>query len=885
MSVPLQTKTTLRSAALILLLALASGCSTKKNTWSRRAYHNLTSHYNVYWNGNESMKTGISDLRKAVTDDYSMVIRLFNYGQKTDAAKINGAMERAIEKGAIGVQKHSMVFGGKEQVNWIDDSYLMMGKAHFYKKDLISARRTFEFVAQQYSYNPIAYTAQMWLAVSYQELGQFEKAAPIFEALEAKYNSRQTPKEVNEMLIPLIADYYLVRNDYNKAQIYLKDALPVIKGKYLRNRVLFILGQIHQLKGENNQAIPYFRAVIKSSPGFDMDFEARMNMAKTYDISQGDSKPIVKLLQRMLKDKKYEDNYDKVYFALAEIAFREKNEKLGMEYLAKSVSLSKKNKKQQSASALMLADIYFGKNEYIPSQAYYDTAVSALPRDYPGYDSIRTRASTLSELVENINTIHLQDSLLRMANMDSTDRLRIIDGIIKALEDADRKRLIEDRDSERNLMLSNQFSDRTANLGSQSAEWYFYNPNTLSFGYTEFLRKWGRRKLEDNWRVSDKQSISFESIESRSVEGGKAGSAGGADSTAKLTDRDRGYYLRDIPQTDEEKEEALRQIEEGWNSLGYIYKEKLNDFPRSLEAYSKLNEHFPKSEFRLQSWYAQYRMHNELGHNPEAEQFKSLILSEFPNTDYARVIEDPDYFIRKAQLASESSTLYEQTLDAYHNEEFFRVLLNSNKARTLYPEDVDMLPRFDFLRAVAKGRMETIDSLAVAMEIIVKTYPTHPVATPAAAILRNLNKDYGMEIEVPVLPGDTLQQNQEDQGIYEFVENTPQMVILAVNVEKARIDPLKVRLSDFNGREFKSTQLIIKSLMLDNTRNLITIGNFENATAALNYHIALVQSDYVFGGQKLDDFFIAPISLTNYPTFYRLKDTGQYEKFWKKHYH
>lgn len=882
MSVPLQTKTILRSAALILLLALVPGCSTKKNTWSRRAYHNLTSHYNVYWNGNESMKTGVADLRKAVTDDYSKVIRLFNYGQKADAAKINGQMERAIEKGAIGVQKHSMVFGGKEQVNWIDDSYLMMGKAHFFKNDLISARRTFDFVAQQYSYNPIAYTAQMWLAVTYQELEQYEKAAPIFEALEAKYNSRQTPKEVNEMLMPLIADYYLVRKDYDKAQLYLKEALPIIKGKYLRNRALFILGQIHQLKGENNQAISYFRAVIKSSPGFDMDFEARMNMAKTYDISQGDSKPIVKLLQRMLKDKKYEDNYDKVYFALAEIAFQEKDEELGMEYLAKSVSSSKKNKQQQSASALMLADIYFNKNEYIPSQAYYDTAVSALPRDYPGYDSIRMRASTLSELVESINTIQLQDSLLRMAEMDSTERLRIIDGIIKALEDADRKRQMEEREAERNLMLSNQFTDRTANLGSQSTEWYFYNPNTLSFGYTEFLRKWGRRKLEDNWRISDKQSISFESIESRTVEGGKAP---GADSTANLTDRDRGYYLRDIPKTDEEKEEALRQIEDGWNSLGYIYKEKLHDYPRSLEAYTKLNERFPASEYRLQSWYAQYRMHNELGHELEAEHFKSLILSEFPNTDYARVIEDPDYFVRKAQLAGESSALYEQTLDAYHNEEFFRVLLNSNKARTLYPEDVDLLPRFDFLRAVAKGRMETIDSLAVAMEQIVKTYPTHPVATPAAAILRNLNKEYGMEIEVPALPGDTLQQNQEDQGIYEFAENTPHLVVLVFGVDKTRIDPLKVRLSDFNGKEFKSTQLIIKSLMLDNDRNLITVGNFENASAAFNYRIALMQSDYVFGGLKLDDFYIAPISLTNYPSFYRLKDTGQYEKFWKKHYH
>ena len=43
----------------ILLLAvifLFTGCSTKKNTAMRRAYHNLTAYYNAYFNGNEALK-------------------------------------------------------------------------------------------------------------------------------------------------------------------------------------------------------------------------------------------------------------------------------------------------------------------------------------------------------------------------------------------------------------------------------------------------------------------------------------------------------------------------------------------------------------------------------------------------------------------------------------------------------------------------------------------------------------------------------------------------------------------------------------------------------------------------------------------------------------
>jgi tetratricopeptide (TPR) repeat protein len=466
--------------------------------------------------------------------------------------------------------------------------------------------------------------------------------------------------------------------------------------------------------------------------------------------------------------------------------------------------------------------------------------------------------------------------------MDSTARMAIIDGIIKSLEEEDRKREQEEREMERNVMMSNQFVDRTANL-NQSAEWYFYNPNTLSFGYTEFLRKWGRRKLEDNWRISDKQSISFETIDGVVTDGASGGGAT-EDSTANFTDRDRGYYLRDIPLTEEAKVEAIKEVEDAYNGLGYTYKERLGDFPRSIEAYAKLNERFPESEYRLQSWYAQFRMHEQMGNVDEAERFKRLILSEYPNSDYARVIEDPEYFIKKAQVASESTAFYEQTLEAYKNEEFFRVLLNANRAHTLYPDDVDLIPRFDFLRAVAKGRLETIDSMAVALEKLVKTYPTNPVAPTAAAILRNMNKEYNMNIDIPKIAGDTLAEKDEKESPYVFAEQSLHLVMIVASSEKVRTDPLKVRLSDFNTREYKSAQLMIKSLVLDDLRTLITVGNFETATAALDYRNALMGSDYVLGGISPTDFTTAPISLTNYPTFYRIKDLNEYETFWKKTY-
>ena len=165
----------------VLGLLLFSGCSTKKNTLTRRMYHNLTSHYNIYWNGEKSLDEGDKQLRTAVKDDYSKVLRVYNYGTKQDGMSMNSAMDRALEKTSICVQKHSMVFGSRERVKWIDDAYLVMGKAHFYKHDYIPAKRTFDYVATEYSYNDISYVANMWLIKTYIQTEEYPKAVAMIE--------------------------------------------------------------------------------------------------------------------------------------------------------------------------------------------------------------------------------------------------------------------------------------------------------------------------------------------------------------------------------------------------------------------------------------------------------------------------------------------------------------------------------------------------------------------------------------------------------------------------------------------------------------------------------------------------------------------------------
>ncbi len=178
----------------IILLVLIYSCSTKKNTFTRRAYHNLTSHFNAYWNGKESLKVGVKELASKHKDDYNKVLSVYQYGTKEDATSVFPRMDRAIKKAAIVIQKHSIFIRKKEHIKWIDDAYMLMGKAHFYKQEYRQAIRTFDFIIKRYKDNPIIYEAMLWIARSKNVMGKYDEAQSLLDEIQNKINKKKAPK-------------------------------------------------------------------------------------------------------------------------------------------------------------------------------------------------------------------------------------------------------------------------------------------------------------------------------------------------------------------------------------------------------------------------------------------------------------------------------------------------------------------------------------------------------------------------------------------------------------------------------------------------------------------------------------------------------------------
>ncbi len=876
-----------RLTLLLAVIFMAGACSTKKNTFTRRVYHNLTAHYNAYWNGNESLKEGLREQDDMVTDNYAKVLPVFNYGTEEDGTSLAQYMDRAIEKSEKVVGKHSMVFGGEEKVRWIDDAHLLHGKALFYKHEYLKARRKFEYVIREYD-PPEQTEAMLWLGRTFTQLGYYDQAATRLDRL--KNIIRNEDEEINSFTrshLPLMyAELQLEQENYESAVSHLLDGISLVNDAELKTRLMFIVAQVYQELARDRLAADYFRDVLKRNPVYDMAFNAQIRLATSVDIDSERSDEVVEELNKMLDDRKNKEFQDQIYFALAEIAHKKDNDTLAISRYRKSVAHSTENEYQRAQSSLKVADIFFDEKNYPMAKSYYDTALRVLPSDYPNLMQLQRKSYTLSDLVDNLETVHLQDSLQQLASLSESKRNQVIDSIIQAYQEEER-RLKEEEQARRQsaaAMQQSRMRSQSSGIGEAGGKWYFYNNTAKSRGYNEFVAKWGRRKLEDNWRRINKESVASFGFDEEDME--LADNAEEADSaqTVSTDPVKRETYLQSIPLTEEALKESDTLIAESLYKIGFIYKIQLEDDDEAIDAFSSFAERFPEHEKAVVVYYQLHQLYNKTGQTAKAEEVKQKILTDYPDTDYALILEDPDYFDRLQSDSKRLEAMYRESYDAYQQGSYRTTKLISEDAINNY-EETEITPRFCFLRAVALRRIEdSKDTLRYELREIVKEYPQSEVFTLAQNILKKMEKD------ADTLSSEARQDQERQQQLEEarrsFTESLKEthFYIMIVDSDSVKVSATKVRLADHNKKFFKNEGLKVSSVVYSGKKQMITVSDFKNSTEAMTYFRSVAKSDYIFSNIEDHSFRHYVISSQNYPKLYKQKNMTDYHVFFESTY-
>lgn len=846
---------------LVVLLSVLYSCSRKKNTFTRRAYHNTTARYNGYFNAREILKADVKQLYAEHTDDYSEIIPLFIYPDEAKSKSMFPNMERVIDKTTNVIDRHSIYIRNEEHVRWIDDCYMLMGKARFYKQEYYIAIEVFEYVAKAYKKEPPGYEALIWLARTHIELKEFNKAEAILKKMD---ESKGVPKQFSSEFNALFADYYIKKNNREEAIRHLTKALETTRKKQDKRRYNYVLAQLWLKQKEFEQASIYFTKVIKLRPHYEMMFNAKISKALAFNTEGEGQSDVKKMLRKMLKDKKNEDYRDQIYYALADIAFKEEKDSLAIDYLTKSAAYSTSNTKQKAITYLRLGQYYYDIPNYLKSYNYYDSCLTVLPKDFKDYEKIEIRTKSLKKLADNIVIVMEQDSLQRMAN-DETFRNKVIDELIAQAEEEERQKELAANNNDDVAFMENT----TFGGGDNKGAWYFYNQNTLGFGFSDFRKRWGDRKLEDNWRRSNKESLIPEE-ETIANENDTAAT----DTTAKKENEktSREYYLKFLPLTAEKMKASHYKIIEALYALGNIYKEDFQDYPSSIKSFERLVNDYDTSSYVLPSWFNLYRISLVIRDDEMEQKYKNLVLNNYPESEYAKIILDPTYNEVTRENRRRVDNYYSIVYELFKDRHYDKVKMRCDRAKTIFADN-HIQDKFDFLAALSIGHTMPRDTFKLALETFIENHPESASKPEAEKILKMMKEgikiDFETEKEVP----------------YKHVFDTEFMIVVAVPNTDKQLNNYKNKIVDFNRMNFSELSFEpVKSIFLDAKTQIVIIKPLKGYEIAVNYYKAFVLNKATLVDLNEKEYPSFIISSDNFNLFYKDKDIPYYLKFFKKNF-
>ena len=125
-------------------LASEKSTTTKMN-FLKKFNQNLNTKYNFNFNAQNELNEVVLGAKQSFKDDFTQLLPFYNYSLDQTAAQ-KKELDSVILKCNNGILLHDL------RNNWVDDLYLMMGKAYFYQKNFDSALITFQYI--NYAFQP-----------------------------------------------------------------------------------------------------------------------------------------------------------------------------------------------------------------------------------------------------------------------------------------------------------------------------------------------------------------------------------------------------------------------------------------------------------------------------------------------------------------------------------------------------------------------------------------------------------------------------------------------------------------------------------------------------------------------------------------------------------
>ncbi len=868
-------------------------CSTEKNTFINRNFHSLNAHYNGYFNANELLRQSMQTYRSSLQEDYYNILPIDPVPGESEVTGMYPAIDTAIAKCVKVIQDHSMPSNDrphlkKEEHNrWIDENWITIGVASYYRRDYDGAMKNFQFIKKFFKNDPSLYTGELWMAKTNIAKGDYTKAKFNLDNLDkalaeqeskdedadskkkkSKLPNKKKKKEEKPAKFPkkirfdfekTKADLALRKDEKENAIKYLEESLKFAKKSQDKSRVHFILGQLYEEKGDNVKASEHYKRVLRGNAPYPMMFNARL---KKSFLGGADKR---KELNKMLKDAKNAEFKDQIYYALAGIELNDGNEEQAVVYLHQSAFYSTTNTRQKGMAYEKLGDMRFARRDYVKAQKYYDSCARVITDAYPNAEAIRNKANNLADLVVAVETANYEDSVQRIARMDESAREDYLKKLIKDIKAAEEARKKREAERLRELQANQNLFVQSGN----GSKWYWNNAKTRAEGYDDFRKLWGQRENEDDWRRSEKPLTGV--FEVGSGDGGDIPS----DSLVVQEEEDSltvEQLTSRLPLSDSAMAESNKRLLAAHYAAGVIYKEQLNETKIAQTEFESVLDRNIEDPHNLLSAFQLYKIHEE-SDPTRAAHWKDYILNNYPNSDYANYLRDPDYFVKKKEVDALAEQEYVTVLDRYNRGLYYPVITKADQVIDGEKDNV-FRSKYILLKAMAMGQTREDKTLLLpVLQMVVDEYPETPEAKRAQEMITVIKNGYSENISVDFV----------NKYAFDYSDKENLYVIVFLNPEE-NSTTAKTRIVDFN-REFMSRERLRVDSKLygeGNSQSVILISEFADESKASDYIRTYKKTrKHLLDLQNAKIFMITP---DNLKILFQKRNLAEYEKFYEEYY-
>ena len=747
----------------------------KKFTFTRRVIQNTVTHYNWYFNANNKLNEVIERAKAAHRDDYSQLLPFYNYSlDKTALDKTE--LDSVIYKANAGILIHDL------RNAWIDNLYMLMGKAYYFKNQPDSAYLTFQYInfafapkekdgydkpigsnttegatafsistkesknviKKAFTTPPSRNESLIWQIKTYLAQDALPEAAGLIETLK---NDPVFPERLRADLHEVQAFWFYKQQMFDSAAVYLEKALPNAANDQETARWEYLIAQLYDLVNQREPAQKFYARAIKHTYDPVLEVYARLNaIRQNQDDEIAVQRSIDELLKMACKDR-YLFYRDIIYFTAAQVELERNNIPAAKALLLRATQATGNNSNtltsQRTNAFLLLGEIAFNEKNYADAKSYYDS-VNINDADIANAAVINKRKTYLETIVTHAGVIYRQDSLQRIANMSPEEREAFIKRLVKQY------RKMQGLKEETNTGSSPGAIDNSKPVvdlfgGAQKGEWYFYNASLKAKGLAEFKAKWGNRQNTDNWRRSGaiSQSNRPGAVDPKGV--------GRANTGAEPADLSYEGLLKNVPLTPPQLATSNDSIEAATLALGKVYVEGLEDYAAAITTLEGFLTRFPESKQRGEALFNLYYSYKKTGDEVKANAVLTELQQKFAGTQYEKLVTNATSG-KGDEAKVEMNKKYETIYNLFIEGRFEEALAEKQLADSLYGSHY-WTPQLLYIQSIYHIRQRDDEEAKKVLQQIISLYQGTPLSEKAQTMLDVVNRrkeieDYLTQLQI-----------------------------------------------------------------------------------------------------------------------------------------